>query len=159
MASNDVITKADIEGLKVYMDGRISGLEDRMTGVESRLSGIEDRITGVEARISGLEDKVSGIEVRLSGVEVRVAGVEQAVGEVRTDLRTEIRVNAAKIDGVRDSMNWGFATLAIAVAIVGFTITLAPMFREIFREKRKEKREDEIRNIFREEFAKLQGNP
>ena len=110
MAGNDAITKADIEGLKLYIDGRISG-------------------------------------------------VERSISEVRTELRTEIRVNAAKIDGVKDSMNWHFTTLAIVVAIVGFTITLAPMFREIFREKHRERRDDEIRSMIRDEFAKLRGNP
>ena len=52
-------------------------------------------------------------------------------------------------------MNWGLATLAIVVTLVGFVITLAPMFREMFKEKRKEMRNDEIRGLIREEFAKL----
>ena len=113
MASNDVVTKADIEGLKLYIDGKISGIENR------------------------------------------IKSVEQAIGEVKT----EVRINAVKIEEVKNSMNWNFATLALVVAIVGFTITLAPMFREIFREKHRERRDDEIRNIVRDEFAKLKGNP
>ncbi|MBQ2616178.1 MAG: hypothetical protein IJG51_08185 [Synergistaceae bacterium] len=95
MASNDVITKADIEGLKVYID-------------------------------SGL-----------------------------AEVKTEIRVNATKIDAVKDSLNWDFTTLTIVITLVGFVITLAPMFRDMFREKRKEKSDDEIRRLIREEFAKL----
>ena len=127
MASNDVVTKADIEGLKIYIDGRLKGVEDRISGVENRITGIENRITGVE----------------------------QAIGEVKT----EVRINAVKIEEVKNSMNWNFATLALVVAIVGFTITLAPMFREIFREKHREKRDEEIRSMIRDEFAKLKGNP
>ena len=134
MASNDVITKADIEGLKVYIDGRIKSVEDRMTGVESRLSGIEGRIMGVENRITGVESRLT---------------------EATSEIKTEVRVNAVKIDAVKDSINWNFATLVIVVAIVGFTIALAPMFREMFKEKRRERNDDEIRGIFREEFAKL----
>ena len=104
MASNDTaITKADIEGLKIYIDGRIKGVEDRISGIENRVTGIENRIIGVE----------------------------QAISEVKT----ELLINAVKVEEVKNSMNWNFATLALVVAIVGFTITLAPMFREIFREK------------------------
>ena len=106
MASNDAITKADIEGLKLYIDGRI-------------------------------------------------AGVEQAISEVRT----ELRINAVKLEAVKHTVNWNFAILALVVAIVGFTITLAPMFREIFRDKRREKRDDEIRSMVREELAKLHSSP
>ena len=134
MASNDVITKADIEGLKVYIDGRIKSVEDRMTGVESRLSGIEGRIMGVENRITGVESRLT---------------------EATSEIKTEVRVNAVKIEEVKNSLNWDFATLTIVVTLVGFVITLAQMFREMFKEKRRERNDDEIRGIFREEFAKL----
>ena len=94
------------------------------------------------------------IDGRIAGIESRIAGVEQAVGEVKT----ELYINAVKLETVKHNVNWNFAILALVVAIVGFTITLAPMFREIFRDKRREKREDEMRRLIREELAKLQGN-
>ena len=106
MASNDVITKADIEGLKVYIDGKIKGIESHLT---------------------------------------------EAISEVKT----EVRVNAVKIEEVKNSLNWDFTTLTIVVTLVGFVITLAPMFREMLREKRRERNDDEIRRLIREEFAKL----
>ena len=106
MAGNDAITKADIEGLKVYIDGRI-------------------------------------------------AGVERSISEIRT----ELRINAVKLEAVEHTVNWNFAILALVVAIVGFTIALASMFREIFRDKRREKRDDEIRSMIREELAKLHSSP
>ncbi len=120
MASNDVITKADIEGLKVYIDGRIKSVEDRITGVENRITGVESRLT-----------------------------------EATSEIKTEVRVNAVKIEEVKNSLNWDFATLTIVVTLVGFVITLAQMFREMFREKRRERNDDEIRRLIREEFAKL----
>ena len=68
------------------------------------------------------------------------------IGEVNT----EVRINSVRIEEVKNSMNWNFTTLAVVVAIVGFTITLAPMFREIFIRRKEEKTRDDIRKIVRE---------
>ena len=61
MASNDVITKADIEGLKVYIDGRIKSVEDRITGVENRITGVESRLTEATSEIK-TEGRVNAVK-------------------------------------------------------------------------------------------------
>lgn len=66
------------------------------------------------------------------------------------ELSTEIRINSIRIEEVKNSMNWDFATLAIVVAIVGFTITLAPMFRDLFSKRKDDKLHNDIQKIARE---------
>ena len=82
-----------------------------------------------------------------------------------TDLKAEIRViqdnvlvNTAKIDMLQHTQNIWFMVIAVVVALVGFLITLAPMFRDIYKDSRKESHsmtEQEIRNIVRDEFMRL----
>ena len=66
------------------------------------------------------------------------------------EIGTEVRINSIRIEEVKNSMNWDFATLALVVAIVGFTITLAPMFRELFSKRKEDKLHDDIQKIARE---------
>ena len=106
-----------------------------------------------------IDGRIAGIEKRIDGVEKRIDGVEKHIDQAISEVKAEIRVNAAKVDVLKDSMHWGFATLAIVVALVGFSITLAPMFREMFRERKKYMTHDDVREIIREEFTKLKGNP
>ena len=95
MTSNDVLTvrefQAGLDGLKVYVDGRISE---------------------VNARISELR-----ADVQL--------------------LARDVRDNAIRIEGTRDFIGWGFSLMALIIALVGFSITLAPMFREMYKNVRK----------------------
>ena len=75
------------------------------------------------------------------------------------EVKTEVRINAVKIEDMQTSMNWHFATFAIVVAIVGFTITLAPMFRDMFKDKNKYTTSDDVRGIVRDELNKLKSDP
>ena len=48
MASNDVITKADIEGLKVYIDGRIVELEKKF---DAKVDELKTEINILERKV------------------------------------------------------------------------------------------------------------
>ncbi|MBQ9573648.1 MAG: hypothetical protein IJR27_00020 [Synergistaceae bacterium] len=122
MTSSDIeiigtLIDAKIEGLKVYIDGRIVELDNKL-----------------EAKTDELKEQIR-------------------------EVKTEVRINAVKIEDMQTSMNWHFATFAIVVAIVGFTITLAPMFRDMFRDKNKSMNPDDVRGIVRDELNKLKSNP
>ncbi|MBQ9389491.1 MAG: hypothetical protein IJU07_04890 [Synergistaceae bacterium] len=122
MTSSDIeiigtLIDAKIEGLKVYIDGRIVELDNKL-----------------EAKTDELKEQIR-------------------------EVKTEVRINAVKIEDMQTSMNWHFATFAIVVAIVGFTITLAPMFRDMFKDKNKYTTSDDVRGIVRDELNKLKSNP
>lgn len=122
MTSSDIeiigtLIDAKIEGLKVYIDGRIVELDNKL-----------------EAKTDELKEQIR-------------------------EVKTEVRINAVKIEDMQTSMNWHFATFAIVVAIVGFTITLAPMFRDMLRDKNKSMNPDDVRGIVRDELNKLKSNP
>ena len=113
MASNDIaVTKADIESLKIYIDGRIAVVEKRLDGIEQSIS----------------------------------------------EVKTEVLMNTAKVDMLRNSIQWSVATLVIVIGIVGFSLSLAPMFLEMYKDRKKQATHDDIREIVREEFAKLRSS-
>ena len=113
MASNDVITKSDIEGLKVYIDGRIVELEKKF-----------------DAKANELKTEINVLE-------------------------RKVELNATKIDMLQHYQTIGFTVMGAMIGFAAMILTLAPTILELFRDKRKEMRNDEIRGIFREEFAKL----
>lgn len=108
-------------------------------------------------------------------VEMFNAGIESLRAEIRRgneqmrEIRAEVQaldrkveLNAHDIEHVQTSIYWGFAIMALVISLVGFVVTLAPMFKEMYKESRKSaelekkslKQEQEIRDL-REEFARL----
>lgn len=75
----------------------------------------------------------------INGLESKVVSLQQEMNKRFEKLETEIRVNTVKIEGVQNSVNWGFAGMAITItaviAIVGLVATLAPTVRDFFVSK------------------------
>ena len=67
--------------------------------------------------------------------------LHQEIQDTKKELLNEIRVNSIKIEGVHNSVNWGFAvatiTITAVIAIVGLIATLAPTIKEFFTSKQK----------------------
>lgn len=96
--------------------------------------------TDVEIFRSGLEDLKFYIDGRISEVNKQLV-------EMRAEIRTvneNVLVNSARIESQRDFMSIGFTIMAVVIALIGFVITLAPMFREMYRDARQVKREPEL---------------
>ncbi len=66
-----------------------------------------------------------------------VDGLKAEIVEIKHD----IQLNAHDIAHLQTSVYWGFAIMALVVAIVGYMVTLAPMFREMYRDKKQERKE------------------
>ena len=105
MNSADRVT-AEIDGLKIYLDGRLSELDGKITAIAGNVA----------------------------------------------DLKTEIRVNAVRIEEVKNAVNWDFTVLAVIVAFVGFAITFAPILRDMFSRKNDDER---LREIAREVYTAM----
>lgn len=100
--------------------------------------------TDVEIFRSGLDDLKYYIDTRFSESEKRTN--EQFV-ELRAEIRTvqdNVLVNSAKIDAQRDFMSIGFTIMAVVIALIGFVITLAPMFRDIYKDAKQARRDNII---------------
>ena len=81
----------------------------------------------------------SGLEDLMFYIDGRISNVNKQLGDVRAEIRTlngNVLVNSAKIDAQLDFMSIGFTIMAIVVALVGFVVTLAPMFRDIYKDAR-----------------------
>ena len=59
MASNDVITKADIEGLKVYIDGRIVELEKKF---DAKVDELKTEINILERKVEFNATKIDMLQ-------------------------------------------------------------------------------------------------
>lgn len=51
------------------------------------------------------------------------------------ELKNEIRLNASDIAHLQTSVYWGFAVIAIVVALIGLVVALAPTFLASTKEK------------------------
>ena len=67
------------------------------------------------------------------------------------EMKQEIRANTIKIEGVQNSINWGFAGMTIAItaviAVVGLVATLAPTIREYFASKLNKSSDERMKEI------------
>ena len=82
-------------------------------------------------------DGIARIERRLDKIDQTLTGIQ---AEIRAmDRRVEI--NTVKIDELHYFMGIGFTVIAIVVGIVGFVLTLAPMFRDMYHDRKQAKSE------------------
>ena len=98
-------------------------------------------------------------------IEMFNAGIQEIKSEFnqRFDkLENKIEANTIKIDSVQSSINTGFTTVGIIIALVGLIIAVIGVFK---KEKSEIKSEDlsprnirDIRALIREEFSMLQRN-
>ncbi len=108
MTSTDRII-AEIDGLKIYIDGRLSEIDGKLTVLAGNVA----------------------------------------------DLKTEIRVNAVRIEEVKNAVNWDFTVLAVIVAFVGFALTFAPVLRDMFSRKSDD---EQMRKIAREVYTAMKAD-
>ena len=93
----------------------------------------------------------SNDNARYVTVEEFNAGISELRSEIRrtneeiksaiTEMKHELRYQARDIEHLQTSIYWGFAVIAIVVALVGFVMTLAPMFREMYRDSKQAKKD------------------
>ena len=80
-------------------------------------------------------DGMAKINSRLDTIDATLTAMQ---AEIRTfDKRVE--VNSVKVDELHYFMGIGFTVMAIVVGLVGFLMTLAPMFREMYKDHKREK--------------------
>ncbi|MBQ3378154.1 MAG: hypothetical protein IJG62_07765, partial [Synergistaceae bacterium] len=84
-SKNDEYVRKDV------FDARMDRLE---TIIRESNARIENKIDSVEQKLNA---KIDGVEQKLNA---RIDGVEQKLDKVATELRAEIMVNSARIEGV-----------------------------------------------------------
>lgn len=102
-----------------------------------------DNFVTIELFNSGLESVRA--EIRGGNKQLRAE-----LKDTRTELGTEIRFNRQDAEHIQTSVYWGFAILAVVVALVGFVITLAPIFKEMYKDAKEYRRRENIREVARE---------
>ena len=82
---------------------------------------------------SDIEIFKSGLDDLKFYIDTRISDVNKQLGEIKIEIRTindNVLVNSAKIDAQRDFMSIGL----VVITLVGFIVTLAPMFRDFHRD-------------------------
>ncbi|MBQ6908955.1 MAG: DUF1640 domain-containing protein, partial [Synergistaceae bacterium] len=135
-SKNDEYVRKDVfdarmDRLETIIRESNARIENKIDSVEQKLNA---KIDGVEqklnAKIDGVEQKLNA---RIDGVEqklnARIDGVEQKLDKVATELRAEIMVNSARIEGVQTSVYWCFSAIAIIAALVALVPKMSGMFK------------------------------
>ena len=104
-----------------------------------------------EMTINDLASKLDAFIVHVDG---RLTKLEEQMQEIKT----EVRVNATKIDMLQHYQTNGFTVLAGVITLGCCVIGLAPMFRDMFKERRNRNGDEHTRALIREEFARLNTN-
>ncbi len=82
----------------------------------------------------------------INKINVRFDNIDKTMNEIHY----ELRYNARDTEHLQTSVYWGFAIIAAVIALVGFVITLAPMFRDMYRDAKQARSQDNIRKLVRE---------
>lgn len=78
----------------------------------------------------------------MAKINSRLDAIDATLREMKTEIRAldkRVEVNSVKVDELHYFMGIGFTVIAIVVGLLGFVLTLAPMFREMYRDRRREK--------------------
>ena len=108
-------------------------------------------MTSTDRVIAQIEGLKGYIDVKLSEIDGKITVLAGNVA----DLKTEIRVNAVRIEEVKNAVNWDFTVLAVIVAFVGFALTFAPILRDMFSRKSDDER---MRKIAREVYTAMKAD-
>ena len=109
----------------------------------------------------------SGLEDLKFYIDGRISDVNKQLREIKAEIRTineSVLVNSAKIDAQRDFMSIGFTIMTVVIALVGFIVTLAPMFRDIYKDAKMAREHEnnltaeKIQNMIDNSIAKALNN-
>lgn len=80
-------------------------------------------------------------------------GLKVSFDRTATELKHEIRLNAVRIEEVKNTVNLGVTAISIVIALVG---VFAPILILLLRDKKEARTEDEhIRKLIREELERI----
>ena len=82
--------------------------------------------------IATINLRIDNIDKRLNIIDRRLDSIDKTLNVIGY----ELRYNALDTAHLQTSVYWGFAVIVVVVALVGFVVALAPMFRDIYRDKR-----------------------
>ena len=100
-------------------------------------------------------DGMAKINSRLDAIDATLTAMNAEITEIKTEIRAldkRVEVNSVKVDELHYFMGIGFTVMAIVVGLVGFVLTLAPMFREMYQDHRREKN---AQHVTRSEVADM----
>lgn len=101
------------------------------TDVEIFRSGLDDLKFYIDTRISEVNSRLDDMNTRMKNVESRLSEISYQVG-----------IQSRDTNHLQTSVYWGFAIMAVVIALVGFVITLAPMFRDIYKDAKQARRDN-----------------
>ena len=91
----------------------------------------------------------------MAKINSRLDAIDATLREMKTEIQAldkRVELNSVKVDELHYFMGIGFTVIAIVVGLVGFVLTLAPMFREMYQDHRREKN---AQHVTRSEVADM----
>ncbi len=112
-------TREQVATLGTELGGRISALEDRVTGLETKVTALDTKVTGLETKVTALDTKVTGLDVRVAALDTKF---DQVAG------RLEERIERRGAESDSRMMRWVVGTGVAAVLSIGGIVVGAVAF-------------------------------
>ena len=139
-------SKAELEQFKSEVNGRLGEVNSRLDKFEGE---VNSRFGEVNSRLDKFEGEVNS---RFDKLESRVTAHEEKMEYLGTALYD-------RISDTHTYMGWGFATLGIVVAIAVVALPSLKLFKIIKEHFRPSVTVEKVREIAREEIAKVFPQP
>ena len=97
-----------------------------------------------------LENYTVRIESAISKTQNEVSKIHSEIRALQNDV-TSLKSDSAHL---QTSIYWGFAIIAIVIALVGFTVSLAPAFLEFLKNKKTYTTTEQVQEIVDKAIAK-----
>ena len=94
------------------------------------------------------------VDVFNAKMNAYMATVERKIDTSTIELKNEIRLNATDTTHLQTSVYWGFAIVAIVIALVGLVATLAPTFLSLVKDKKSYTTVEQVQEIVDKAIAR-----
>ena len=87
----------------------------------------------------------------INGLEGKIINLQSEMNQKFNEVKTEIKINAVKIEAVHDKVNWGFSLTTVFIGVVGGLALLIPAIKalgDFFASRKKNyATEEQVQNI------------
>ena len=102
--------------------------------INSRFDAFEKRFDASEKNNAERFEMINGQLVQLR------KDVDSLKAEV-VEIKHDVKMNSARVGDLHSFISVGFTIMAAVIALIGFMMTLAPMFRDMYRDRKQERKE------------------
>ena len=94
------------------------------------------------------------MDVMIANIQLANEKLHNEIHNEIQDVKSEVKANSTQIADLQHSVYWGFAIIAVIIALVGFIVSLAPAFLEFLKNKKTYTTAEQVQEIVDKAIAK-----